>query len=51
MGDDIMDPKQTISSKSLGIEKGFDVGRVGAKIFKSDVNTTAYLYHQLAPKE
>jgi hypothetical protein len=37
MGDDIMDPKQTISSKSLGIEKGFDVGRVGAKIFKSDV--------------
>jgi hypothetical protein len=37
MGDDIMDPKQTISSKSLGIEKGFDVGRVGAKIYKSDV--------------
>jgi len=23
MGDDIMDPKQTISSKSLGIEKGY----------------------------
>jgi hypothetical protein len=37
MGDDIMDPKQTISRKSLGIEKGFDVGRVGAKIYKSDV--------------
>lgn len=37
IGDDIMDPKQTISRKSLGIEKGFDVGRVGAKIFKSDV--------------
>ena len=37
IGDDIMDPKQTISSKSLGIEKGFDVGRVGAKIFKSDI--------------
>jgi hypothetical protein len=37
MGDDIMDPKQTITDKSLGIEKGFDVGRVGAKIFKSDV--------------
>ena len=37
MGDDIMDPKQTISRKSLGIEKGFDVGRVDAKIFKSDV--------------
>ena len=36
-GDDIMDPKQTISRKSLGIEKGFDVGRVGAKIYKSDI--------------
>jgi hypothetical protein len=52
MGDDIMDPKQTISRKSLGIEKGFDVGRVGAKIYKSDVQSMiAYLYHQLALRE
>jgi hypothetical protein len=36
-GDDVIDPKQTITDKSLGIEKGFDVGRVGAKIYKSDV--------------
>jgi hypothetical protein len=36
-GDDIIDPKQTITDKSLGIEKGFDIGKVGAKIYKSDV--------------
>ena len=35
-GDDIIDPKQTITDKSLGIEKGFDVGRIGAKIYKSN---------------
>ena len=35
-GDDVIDPKQTITDKSLGIEKGFDIGKLGAKIYKSD---------------
>ena len=35
-GDDIIDPKQTITDKSLGIEKGFDIGKLGAKIYQSE---------------
>lgn len=36
MGDGIMEPKQTINSKALGVGKGFDFGQLSGKIYKTE---------------